>query len=121
VSRSWRLFLAYELLLRDDDFVGYNDYSRHRYRFRSRYRAGGSKLELGIAWWKRDYPRAFAFDDPAFPRKSYETWEAKVTGEIPLRGDWKLWTEYDYIHQNSVDPRYEYDRHQIAVGVKVEL
>lgn len=121
VSRSWKLFLAYELLLRDDDYVGYNDYTRHRYRLRSRYRDGGNRLELGISWWKRDYPRAFAFDDPAFPRKSYETWEAKVTGEIPLNGPWKLWTEYEYIHQNSVDPRYEYDRHQIAAGVKVEL
>jgi hypothetical protein len=121
VSSSWKLFLDYELLLRDDDFVGYNDYTRHRYRVRARYRDGDSELDFVVSWWKRDYPRAFAFDDPAFPRKGYETWEAKMTGERPMRGTWKLWAEYEYINQNSVDPRYEYDRHQIAAGVKVEL
>lgn len=121
VSRGWKLFLDYELLLREDDFVGYNDYTRHRYRLRSRYRGGGSKLDLGLSWWQRDYPRAFAFDDPAFPRKSYETWEAKATGEFPLRGAWKLWAEYEYVHQNSADPRYEYGRHQIVAGFKAEL
>jgi hypothetical protein len=121
MSKGWKIYLDYGLLLRDDDFVGYNDFTRHRYQLRSRHRSDLGEIDLKLTWWERDYPRAFAFDNPAFPRKAYETWEAEVKGEMPLNGIWKLWTSYEYIDQNSVDPRYEYSRHQIAAGIKAEL
>jgi hypothetical protein len=121
MTRDWKLYLEYSLLLRDDDFVGYNDYTRHRYRLRSRHRSDLGEIDIKLTWWERDYPRAFAFDNPAFPHKAYETWEAEVKGEMPLTGIWKLWANYEYINQNSADPRYEYNRHQIAAGVMVEL
>lgn len=121
VNRNWKLILEYDLLRRQDDFVGYHDYTYHRYQLRSRYRSAPGDLDLRLARWERDYPRAFAFDDPAFARLSYRAWEGEVKAERPLGGIWSLWARYEFLRQHSSDPRYAYDRHQIALGLQAEL
>jgi hypothetical protein len=119
---DWTAYLDYDRLGRIDEFAGYFDYTRHRYRIRARYRDGRDRrVRLELAFWNRDYPSAFAFDNPDFPRKRDEARELKVNAEQPLSGKWKLWTEYAFINQNSTDPRYDYDRHVLSVGVGLEL
>jgi hypothetical protein len=121
VQRQWKLIFAYDQLRREDDFVGYHDYTYQRYQLRSRYRSAEGDLDLRLARWKRDYPRAFAFDDPAFARLSYQAWEGEVKAERPLGGIWSLWARYEFRRQHSSDPRYAYDRHQLALGLQAEL
>jgi hypothetical protein len=122
LGEGWTAYLDYDRLERNDEFVGYFDYIQHRYRIRARYRDGrGRRVRLELAFWGRDYPRAFAFENPDFPRKRNKTWEAGIQAERPLSGRWKLWTEYEFKSQNSTDPRYDYDRHVLSAGVGMEL
>lgn len=121
VNRNWKLILEYDLLQREDDFVGYHDYTYRRYQLRSRHRSAPGELDLRLARWKRDYPRAFAFDDPAFARLSYRAWEGEAEARRPLGGRWSLWGRYEFLRQQATDPRYTYDRHQFAVGLQAEL
>ena len=122
LRKEWTIFLDYDRLWRSDEFAGYNDYTRNRYRLRSRYRfGGGSLLRAAVTYWDRSYPRAFAFDDPAFPRKDYRTWEGEARWELPLAGAWKFWSEDQFINQDTTDPRYDYKRHLIALGINREL
>ncbi len=122
VQKGWFVYFDYDQIWRDDEFVGYNDYTYRRYRVRSRYRFDrGPLLRAEVAYWTRDYPRAFAFDNPAFPHKDYQTWEGEARLEIPLAKAWKLWSEYQFLDQDSADPRYNYQRHLLAVGLNLEL
>ena len=121
LSRSWKLVLEYDRLRRRDDFVGYHDYSYRRYQLRSRYRSNQGELDLRYARWERDYPRAFAFDDPVFSRLSYRAREWEAEAIRPLGGIWSLWARYEFLRQDSSDPRYAYDRHQVALGLQAEL
>lgn len=125
---NWTAYLDYDYLKRVDKFAGYWNYDRNRLGTRVRYRdKDGRRLRFELAYWQRDYPRAFAFDQPIselnfIPRRvDYETWEAEVKGELPLSRLWKVWAEYAYINQSSADPRYDYRRHQISLGVSTEL
>lgn len=125
---NWTVYLDYDYLKRVDDFAGYRDYGRNRFRTRVLYRdRDGRKLRFELAYWHRDYPRAFVFDQPTpetnfVPRKAdYKTWEAGMRDEFPLSRLWKVWAEYDFINQSSADPRYDYRRHQISFGVGAEI
>ncbi len=122
LPKGWTFYLDYDRIWRSDEFAGYNDYTRNRYRLRSRYRFGGEALlSAAVTYWDRDYPRAFAFDDPAFPRKDYRTWEGEARLELPLAGAWKFWSEYQFINQGTTDPRYDYQRQLIALGINLEF
>ncbi len=128
IRPNWTAYLDYNYLERVDKFAGYWDYGRHRLRTRLLYRAKDDwRLRLALTYWQRDYPRAFAFDQPTpeanfIPRHvDYETWDAGLKGEIPLSRLWKAWAAYDYVDQRSTDPRYDYQRHQISFGVGIEM
>jgi len=122
LGENWRLYLEYDLKLRKDQFVGYNDYTRHRFGLRGKYKDdAGRLLALGLSYWQRRYPNAYAFDDPAYDKKSYKTWDFNIDGELPLSKVWKLWMENELRLQNCTDPRYEYDHYQIVAGIAAEF
>ncbi|RJQ52805.1 MAG: hypothetical protein C4526_07625 [Nitrospiraceae bacterium] len=122
VGRSWRIYFDSSRLSRDDRFAGYYDYVRDRFGVRVRYDdREGLKVKADAAWWERDYPNAFAFDDPAFPRKFDKAWEGKAGVEMTTSKTWKFWSEYEYTDRDSTDPRYDYRRHQISAGIGVTL
>ncbi len=116
------VYLDYDRLMRNDENVGYNDYTEDAYRIRiitSEDR--GNKLRATFSYWKRDYPNAFAYDNASQPRKEYDGIEATLKGELGLTKNWGLWAEYLYGNQNSTDLRYDYDRYQVMAGVKWEM
>ncbi len=116
------VYLDYDRLMRNDENVGYNDYTEDAYRIRIITREDrGSKLRATFSYWKRDYPNAFAYDNASQPRKEYDGIEAEVKGDLALDKDWGLWAEYKYWNQNSTDLRYDYDRYQAMAGVKWEM
>ena len=116
------VYLDASRLIRTDEYVGYNDYTEEEFRVRIVTREEkGTKLRAVLAYWKRDYPNAFAFDLLGQPRKEYDGFEAELKGELGLTGNWGLWMEYKYWNQNSSDPRYDYDRYQAMAGVKWEM
>jgi hypothetical protein len=134
LSGSWRLSLEYARTWRLDDFVGYDDYRENRLRSAVSYAEAGRRIDLRLAYWTRRYPNAFIFDltptsreivegrtDFAPRKKSYDGWDAELSGELPLTKPWKLWAAYEFTEQNAKDSRYEYRRHQVQGGLKVEL
>lgn len=122
IGRDWKVYFYYDYLARDDEHVGYNDYSRNRYRVRSRYNDEVDRtLDIEFTYWDRNYPNAFAFDDPDFSRKSYITREVEIEGGIPFSKSWKFLMTYEYINQNSSDPRFDYERHLFLIGLGYRL
>ncbi|MEK6699796.1 MAG: hypothetical protein AABZ10_12240 [Nitrospirota bacterium] len=116
------VYLDYNYIIRNDDYVGYNDYTKNEYRIRIITREGkGMKLQAWFTYWDRDYPNAFAFDVSGQPQKTYDGIEARVKGDFALDKQWGLWAEYKYWNQNSTDLRYDYDRYQVMAGVKWEM
>jgi hypothetical protein len=115
------LYLDYFLILRKDEFVGYNDFTENKYRLRTIYDAAGAvRLRAEVSLWTIDFDRAFAFENPTQPRKTYDAWEATLEGEYRLRGPWSLVAGYRVRHQDSTDLRYDYDRYRIVAAVKYE-
>jgi hypothetical protein len=118
------VYLDYDYIIRNDDYVGYHDYTKNEYRIRIITREGkGTKVQAWFTYWDRDYPNAYAYDNIVVVQipKEYDGIEALVKGDFALDKHWGLWAEYKYWNQNSTDLRYDYDRYQVMAGVKWEM
>lgn len=117
------LYFDYDLLSLTDDFVGYNDYDRHRWRLRTLWRPEGYRVRASLAYWERDYPRAFIFDNADGSRtpKDYSSREGELRLEKELGTPWKLWGEFAFEHQESSDPRYDYRRRIAMLGLMLDF
>lgn len=119
---KWDFDLGYELLIRRDDHVGYNDYTQHEVSLGASYREHRDRrIKFEVSYWNRDYPRTFAFDDPAFPLRKDDHWSARVKGEMPIYKRLRLWAEAKLLTQVTTDPRYDYSRTQVMAGLKCNL
>lgn len=126
-SKALVTFLSYGRTYRRDKFVGYNDYTRDKLRLRAIYSPSkATKMRLRLGYNKRDYDKAFAFDNPASGAgtKDFDIytvnakWESKLDF-LPSK-HWALWGEVDYRNQASGDTRYDYERTQVMGGIKWE-
>ena len=120
----WRLFLDLDYRIRNDDFVGYNDYTETGIRVRSVWREGDRRLRAAVRLRSREYDNAFIFDMPTNPaggldnpHKDYDILDIDLQGRIPAWGHARLFGELDYRDQETTDPRYTYDRLQVIAGL----
>jgi len=121
-SDSFAGELIYLYTIRDDKFVGYNDYTRQKIRLRMSFDPS-DKFSASIRIDTRDqvYENAFAFDEPGQPRKEYQEFQVsaralyRLTDRLSLRADVKQETI------ESSDPRGEYDRMRTSIGVHWEF
>ncbi len=122
LSPLWAVYLDYNYQTRTDEFQGYSNFTRNVYKLRAIYNDKQQRrLKVSVAYWTRKHPNTFAFDNKNFPKTKYDALEFKLSGEMPLYRQWVLWGEIDSIQQDTTDPRYEYDRNQGIVGVKIEF
>lgn len=122
LGKRWVAYLDYDYFERVDQSVGYNDYQQNRYQIRLKYHdKADRRLRISLAFWDRDYPRAFVFERSTYDLKSYNTREAAIEGEIPLNKRLVIWASYELINQNTSDPRYNYDRHLGLLGIRLTL
>ena len=125
LSPLWVVYLDYSYKIRNDEFLGYSDYTRNRYQVRAIYHDKRQRrLRASLAYWTRNHPNTFAFDMPTVngqpsPKTDYDVFKIKLSGEMPLYREWFFWGEIKSIQQDTTDPRYKYDRNQIIAGVKV--
>lgn len=121
LRRGLRVILDYELTLRSDAYVGYNDYTEHQYKVRviagSRGRA---RLAAAVSYIDRDYPNAFAFEGPLQPRKTFQSLQWSLKGDWAVDPRWALWTEIRSWDQDTNDLRYDYVRYVAMAGVRWE-
>jgi hypothetical protein len=117
-SRKLVTYLDYTLTIRDDPYAGYNDYIKHEAGLRAIFKTDRLNIRVSGSYWDKSYPRSFAFDDPAFSLKHFQTWEASLGIEFDLSRYWGLWGGYGYLNQSSTDPRYDFDRYQVELGAR---
>ncbi len=111
--------VEYERLDRTDRFQGYNDYIRNSYGFELSWEIG-RRFDLRARAYYRlyDYPRAFAFHDPALPQKTLEVADARVTASYRMTRNLYLDLRADYRDQVSNDGRIAYNRNELILGVR---
>lgn len=128
VSDAWVVYLDSAYRERDDDFVGFNDYSQWSARARALRWTDVSRWRLEVEYWERDYDNAFIFEEPVDPRtgftnpvKLYETLDVKLRWRRAITDRLWLQAEIDYRDRTSTDPRYDYQRTIFTAGVLWEL
>ena len=115
--RSLVVGLDYRYTLRDDTFEGYDDYERHTGRGYLRYQRGRFSAKAAFTYRTYNFPNAINFDNtPADP------WPLQsMFGELDL--EYRMGKRYT-LHArailnavDSTDPRGEYDRNQLSLGI----
>ena len=113
---------SYELMEREDRFVGYNDYTRYSYGFEFHWSPGRRfDLEMEASYRDYDYPNAFAFHEPVAGPKTLETLDAEIVGTWRISRHFRLVAEFDYRETASTDTRIEYDRTRYSLSVVWEM
>jgi tetratricopeptide (TPR) repeat protein len=109
---------GYELLDREDRYVGYNDFSRDTYKFEFHWSPGRRfDLEANGNYRVYDYPNAFAFNNPITGPKTLETAEGEIIATWRMTKRLKLAAQIEYRETASTDTRIEYDRMRYSLGV----
>lgn len=113
---------GYEIMDREDRYVGYNDFTRNSYSFDLHWSPGG-RFALAMSGWYRDYdyPNAFAFNNPGAGEKTLETLDAEILATFLLGRHFWLEAEIDYRETASTDTRIEYDRTWYSLSLVWEL
>ena len=109
--------LIYSYTRRDDEFVGYNNYTRDKTKWETTIDLS-DKISASFELDYRDqqYPNAFAFDDPTQPEKQYQDLEVSVGAEYRFTNELSLRAEVRQDSVDSSDPRGEYDRLRTRLG-----
>ncbi|MDH3362394.1 MAG: tetratricopeptide repeat protein [Gammaproteobacteria bacterium] len=118
VSQAVVTELIYSLTNREDQYVGYNDYTKHKISFETTVELSDRfTAQVGIDYRDQQYDNAFAFDDPTQPAKEYQEFQVtasalyRFTDQLSLRADVK---QEDV---DSSDPRGQYDRLRAGLSV----
>ena len=122
ITDSMWFGFGYEIMDREDRYVGYNDYTRDSYNFEYHW-SPGRRFDLMLNGWYRnyDYPNAFAFNNPAAGEKTLETVDAELLATWQFNRHFRLEAEIDYRDTSSTDIRIQYDRTRYSLSVVYEM
>ncbi len=120
ISKAWVTYLTYKYSTREDLYVGYNDYTGHTLKARLLHKTERARTRLAIGYKTLDYDNAWAFEETAGGKKTYDALEASISTEIPQNEHRALWGELKYNAVDTNDSRYQYDRYRLALGYKWE-
>lgn len=113
---------GYELMDRQDRYLGYNDFTRDTYNFEFHWTPGRRfDLEFEAAYRNYDYPNAFAFHEPAAGPKTLETLDAEFLATWRISRHFSLIAEIDFRETASTDTRIEYDRTRYSLSLVWDL
>ncbi len=106
---------------RIDAYVGYNDYTRDSVGFEMHWDPGTRfEFEASGHYYLYDFPRAFAFHNPAAGPKTQESAEISVIGTFRMTRHLYLVGEARYRETVSNDTRIQFERNQFVLGVRWE-
>ncbi len=121
-AKNLTVSLDYSRLDREDaNYVGYNDYTEDEVGVRAVLHLDRFKVRAKYAWTDRTYPQAFAFDNPGQNRMDYDVKKLLIKAEQDLGKHAEAWLEYAFRDTDSSDRRYDYDKYQVLVGVKLKM
>jgi Tetratricopeptide repeat len=120
-QRFGRIELDADLLRLDrtDAFEGYGDYAQSALLVRAIFRPG-TRLQLSLSAVGRsyDYPRAFAFNDPAGGQLTLDGTSAQLAAEFRATRKLSVFVEVGVTDVTSTDSRIAYARTQSQIGVR---
>ena len=117
VSKNFVTELIYIYTIRDDDFVGYNDYEKDKIRLAFTFGGSGKfRARLRIDYRNQQYPNAFAFDNPTQLPKEYQEFQFSARAVYQLTDRFSLRGNIKHEAVESSDPRGEYDRTLASIG-----
>ena len=106
-------------LERTDMFEGYDDYSQDAVLLRAVFRPGTRfKLLLSAVGRSYDYPRAFAFNDPAGGPLTLDAASAELAAEFQATRKLSIFAEIAVTDVTSTDSRIEYARTRTLLGAR---
>ena len=113
--------LSYRYTVRDDNFEGYDDYTRHTGSASLRYSTRRFNARAGVTYRLYDFPNAFTFDLITEGEKDLDTTYAHAEVSYQLFPSLGVRLEGLRDIVNSSDPRSEYERDQVAVSLIWQL
>lgn len=130
LSSVLNLKYSYEMRNREDNYLGYNDYDMTTLALSLRYHPNDQYLlRAKISSEQRDYPNAWNFDrDPSlYPAITNSQHKSSDGTVLAFSADYQwddkitLFGDIELSKNNNTDPRYDYDRNQLVVGLKIIL
>ena len=111
--------VSYRRTDRTDQYLGYNDYVRDSYGAEIHWSIG-NRFELDASGWYRlyNFPRAYAFHNPAAGRKTLESADALVSATYRMTPSLSLVLEAAFRERVSNDTRIAYERSQYVFGIR---
>lgn len=121
-SKAATFQIDYRLGQREDKFVGYGNYDETAVDVGIFLKPKRQiKVHVNAGYWTRDYPKAFAFDEPTAGASNSEGWD----GQCKL--DWR-WSKsmtsnvlWKYEKDTGSDLRYQFERSVISVGLEYAM
>jgi len=122
INRRLWLRADYRRTQRDDQFVGYNDYTQNAYRVQLDTRPF-RKLRVSLSLTQRlfDYPNAFAFNEPIAGPRELDAMSGAVWAEYRITQRLSAWAEIKLTDVTSTDTRTQYDRTRSMIGAKWQM
>ncbi|MEQ1838440.1 MAG: hypothetical protein ABL858_08950 [Candidatus Nitrotoga sp.] len=112
-------YLDYNLTMRADNFLGYDNFTEHKFRIRLDYKPGDVwRTRVAIAKADVNYDNALAFNTIGQPRLTESRINANIRTEYELNKKQSVWVAADYSSADTNDLRYDYSRNQFMVGGK---
>jgi hypothetical protein len=119
MGKDLRLEANFSRLEREDRFLGYADYTQDAARLTVRYRfSQRARLAASAVTRQYDYPRAFAFNEPAAGALELESSSLELELDYRFRRNLSLWIELEIRDVTSTDSRIAFERTRSMLGVK---
>jgi hypothetical protein len=110
--------LIYQRTDREDQFVGYNNYSRDKIIVETTFELSDSLVAaVDISYRDQQYPNAFAFNTPGQAQKEYQELEVEASARYRFTDQLSLRLDLEQEDVESSDPRGEYDRLRTSLSV----
>jgi hypothetical protein len=117
VSKALRMTYGYAITLRDDNYIGYNDYDMSEWTLGARYVMSKKMTIRGkFTAWQQDYPSAYNFDEPTQGYKSADGHTIEAWLDYARSKTQDLWLDIEFDANNNTDERYNYDRNMVMAG-----
>ena len=114
--------LVYSLTDREDQFVGYNDYTKDKISFETTVELSDKFIaEFEIDYRDQQYPNAFAFNDPTQADKEYQELQISVSALYRFTDQLSLRADVEHEDVDSSDPRGAYDRLRAGLSIRWEF
>lgn len=120
-SRAWLYTANLGFKLRDDAYVGYDNYTKTELKLSAQWKNNIHKVKGRIKVWKRDYDNAIAFDEPGQAAKSYDGTTFILDYARVINDKLSFWAKYKLVDENTTDLRYQYTNSIYRAGIEYHI